>query len=282
MARKLGAHLATLGAATPDSRGNLFAPDRVVILASPLVRCVETAHGIREGLLRTTIEMGGDATAAWCPIFIEHSLVESAKWQQNDLFKNAAYASGEAGMRPLLDPSVDPTKAPAMEVTLWKDAAFHQATTSPHIVVGRSKILHDMTDLAHETGRAESGSSSPSSVVSLVHYCPRDHQLVDTMPLKARVALAARRLLSLPELQDKIVILVGHGLTAETWYNELTGEQDTRREIGYTAFAILKPRDTAAQTTKAQKPVGACEAVPLGGHPGSFRSPHLFVTKVSK
>jgi len=61
----------------------MVSPTEVVILSSPLVRCVETSHGIAEGLCAMTKDM-----LPQIPIYIENSLCEGAYWITQDAVRN--------------------------------------------------------------------------------------------------------------------------------------------------------------------------------------------------
>lgn len=72
---KLGAFLRSVRAVDPAN---------VVVLASPLTRCVQTAHHIVEGLLAGQGELQ-DERRSNIAIFLEHGLCEGAYWLQIDM-----------------------------------------------------------------------------------------------------------------------------------------------------------------------------------------------------
>lgn len=75
MARKLGGYLGYRYAIRPSD---------VVVLSSPLVRCVQTSNGIVEGLIRHSPPP--EKTKA--PIYVEQSIREGAVWLFHDMKKN--------------------------------------------------------------------------------------------------------------------------------------------------------------------------------------------------
>lgn len=112
MAVRLGAYLRR-GIVRPIS------DEHVVILASPLTRCVETAHGIAEGLQVPT------------PIFIEDTLVEGPHWIGVDL-RHWDFSNG-------------------LPQPLFHDADFHKAHTSPLVQPGRPSLAR--IDMCYSNGR---------------------------------------------------------------------------------------------------------------------------------
>ena len=84
----------------------------VVIVSSPMVRCVQTAHAIAEGLGQPV------------PVLIEDSLVESFYWMYTDLSRQHVYAARPLAMKPL-----------------WHSPAEHHESTSS-LVVPTHASLH--------------------------------------------------------------------------------------------------------------------------------------------
>lgn len=139
MARKLGEYL--------KAHAMPVNPEDVVIYSSPMLRCVETARGIAEGLGHPEL-----------PIHVEESLVEEIYWMEHDIHRNRAAVEGETFLplwRPREElkeavPSVATTvREPFSPVTV-EMAANARLTESPRVDYRCRRAVASMMKQSHE------------------------------------------------------------------------------------------------------------------------------------
>jgi broad specificity phosphatase PhoE len=78
------------------------APGNVVILTSPLQRCVQTSHCIAEGLAAAS---AGRLPIESIPVYVEPGLVESVYWLHNDIRRNRSFVDEKYPPRPIYLPT---------------------------------------------------------------------------------------------------------------------------------------------------------------------------------
>lgn len=210
MAEALGTYLRTHYGLEPSS---------VVVLSSPLLRCVQTAAGIIRGLrgeppssAGATKEKEGGTTAD-PPLYIEPCLAESAVWEYTDLKRNPEVA--RKGFLQCPDP-------------LWLPATTMQATVCPHVRLQRDYQL---------------GVETVMTVVN--------HELVEAdFEHRCRLAAQAVSRSAEPVFANKAVICVSHGEASVTWFSHMATDPtsvDTRENPCYTAFMHLRPEGAPAK-----------------------------------
>lgn len=114
LARKLGVYLA---------KHYKLDLDKVIILSSPLVRCVMSARGITAGLLEAT----PSASQTTIPTYIEPTLAEAAQYMLKDMTNNPEVKTADCFHcpRPLF----------------WSEAYF-QENVSPHVLLDNPYNTH--------------------------------------------------------------------------------------------------------------------------------------------
>lgn len=224
--------VAARGAAVTAHETADFMLRDVVVLSSPLQRCVQTAHNIVQGYRRRCGDIAARtqpddadadrrATAAALPvpqIGIEEALVEEDRWLYNDL-------------RDHFDLRSHADRAPQ---PVWHDAAFHKQRTSalvvPDLVPAGPSALATTKHVYERGGVRE------------VHFTSKQ-----PVPLQARCDAAAKALIGGahdPLTDGKTVVLVSHGATCNAWraaIAEISGEQGSSGAawVPYTGFVTL-------------------------------------------
>ncbi|CAC9453993.1 histidine phosphatase [Leishmania donovani] len=148
-------------------------PADVVVITSPLLRCVQTSNAIVTGALRAA---AASAKVDTIPVYLEPAIMEGPYWMFVDMCNNPS----------VVEPNGGPFHCPE---PVYNDAAFHRASTSPHVQLQNPFPLH------------------PPPVFTV-----KDNKLVDSS-FPERCAQASKRLLAVPELDGKTVVLVAHGET---------------------------------------------------------------------
>ena len=80
----------------------LVHPEKIVILSSPLQRCVQTSHAIAEGFVAAS---AGKIKLENIPIFVEPGLVESVYWLHNDIRRNRNFVDDKYPPKPIYMPT---------------------------------------------------------------------------------------------------------------------------------------------------------------------------------
>lgn len=228
MARALGQYLRA---------ARLLDSSTVVILSSPLTRCVQTSHYIVEGLCgSSTPAAASDMTLSKSdknsvPVIIEHSLCEGVYWMHQDIKRNR-FLRGE--------------KYPPHPI--YYDSRHHKAHTSP--------LVRDDKPTAG-LGPSPKYSKGPDDV------------LQEEPCVEERCTLGALGLLSSKEFSGKTVICVGHGETVALWGGAIGSSTPPCGVL--TGFTEFMPRPAQMPQDKGKARNGSVWCVQ--GTP--FMAPHL-------
>lgn len=158
-------------------------PADVVILSSPLLRCVQTSHGIITGALRAA---ASTAALDSIPLYLEPAIMEGPYWMYFDMRHNPSVVAPDGSAFHCPSP-------------VYNDAAFHRESTSPHVQLENPFPLHPAP-----------------------HFTIKDNALADAS-FPDRCAHAAEALLTAPALEGKTVVLLGHGETVLRVLHALKG-----------------------------------------------------------
>lgn len=82
----------------------LVQPHKIIILTSPMKRCVQTSHALAEGI---SLALGGQDKFRIedIPVYIEPGLVESVRWLHNDIRRNRSFVEERYPPRPIYQPT---------------------------------------------------------------------------------------------------------------------------------------------------------------------------------
>lgn len=237
MAVKLGAYLRTAHSLTDLSK--------LVILASPLTRCVETADGIATGLQAK----GSGTTAAATPrIYIESNLLEEASWQYFDLLKNPAIATAGGHLK-LPEP-------------MWYSAEHFSAAVSPRVFV--------------PVPGSDGGNGMPYQTGVAPDIFTEDNRLTER-GFERRCLLASQAVLTSDRplfAADATVVCVTHGGAGLQWFDSMAADPtilDHTVSPAYTAFMLLG-RETAPDGSHSYVPrMPAFDTPHLSGRPPETR-----------
>ena len=228
LCQKLGRYLAS---------ERSVAPETVVLLSSPLQRCVQTSHAIAEGL-GGTISPPPSADGAplldTIPIHIEPGLIEGVYWMQHDLNKAHALRCEKTKDRHL--------PHPAPPTPVYMPTAWLHSNVSPLVRSERFALCED-----------PQYSNNPKA------------GLCEDVHVKNRCLRAAQALPACRRFAGKTVICVGHGQTTLLWFNALSATPSDIESPPYTGFAELAPVITGSGS-------GTVLWVP---QMAPFRQPHL-------
>ncbi|KAG5485492.1 hypothetical protein LSCM1_07577 [Leishmania martiniquensis] len=176
-------------------------PAEVVIITSPLLRCVQTSNGIVVGALRAA---AASATVSTIPVYLEPAIMEGSHWMFFDMRNNPSVVEPNDGAFHCPEP-------------VYNDAAFHRASTSPHVQLENPFPLH------------------PAPIFRV-----EDNKLVDSS-FPGRCAQGAKKLLTVSALDGKTVVLVAHGETVMHALHAMKGS-NTVSEMdspAYTGFVHI-------------------------------------------
>ena len=219
MAAALGANLRwrLLHAARHDDPDPLA---KVVVLTSPLERCVETAHHMCVAMAplppddHTTTRGAGGGLSSSLRILVEPSLTEGATYMAGCLRKGNR-------MKSLPTPLIRSSRQLHHEVSHLV-ATCHSGEEE---VVAHRPLCDIQVSLSTQPERA----GRPSRV-----------DLQDSLGLRERTQIAAQALLSRPEFAGMTVILVGHGCTVTGFLKRLAPDvRDSGHIPFYTGFTDL-------------------------------------------
>jgi len=201
MAKKLGVYM--IG-------GRCVDPKKVVILTSPLQRCVQTAHAIAEGLtVHGTDAAANEELLKSIPIFVEPGLVEGVYWMHHDIRRNTAITGSAYPPQPIYESDDYLRRNVSFLVRLPNDDSQSALCQAP--VYG----------VDHSTGL-----------------------LTEEVPVATRCKTAALKLAYNKQFAGKVVICVGHGQTSTLWFNALVGLEHSLSDTlspPYTGVAELMP-----------------------------------------
>lgn len=208
MATRLGKYLA-------DEYGvHSMKKHRVMVLTSPLVRCVQTSDRIVDAI----VESHGDEESqqskkCFIPIYLEPSIMEGDFYLMNDMKKNPSV--------------VTPTELHVPD-PLSYDAAYFHRNYSKYVRVEKPFFL----------------GGDPNYVITSNSLTEKDFQ--------ERNLRGVKGLLENLEFDGKTVILVGHGETVLIWYCALTGMKSNSNLPcpPYTGFVVLNPADPTSRAVE--------------------------------
>lgn len=208
MASKLGSYLA-------HEYGVHSTKDHpVVVLTSPLLRCVQTSHSVVDALLEYHARSAPEKEDHFIPIYLEPSIMEGATWLMFDMQRNPSVAN----------PSMLKVPEP-----LYYDAAHFHRHCSTYVRVEKPFSL----------------GGDPTFHISPTKIIEKD--------FLERNARGARGVLDNLELDGKTVILVGHGETTLVWYSLFTGNDYAGMPCPpYTGFVVLKPEKSSRKTVESK------------------------------
>ncbi|KAI5690693.1 Histidine phosphatase superfamily [Leishmania braziliensis] len=204
LARKLGEYLVSHYHIDPVD---------VVILSSPLLRCVQTSDGIVAGVLRAS---AASAKVNTIPVYLEPAIMEGPYWMHLDMLNNPSVVEPNDGHFHCPEP-------------VYNDAAFHRDSTSQHVQLHNPFPLHP----------------APTFTV-------KDKKLVDPS-FPGRCIQASKKLLTVPELDGKTVVLVAHGETTLRALNAMKNVEmePARNSTAYTGFVHVTCEGSGAETRVA-------------------------------
>ncbi|GET86309.1 hypothetical protein, unknown function [Leishmania tarentolae] len=185
-------------------------PADVVVLTSPLLRCVQTSNGIVDGALRAA---AARTTVNTVPVYIEPAIMEGPYWMFVDMCNNPSVVEPNDGSFQCPDP-------------VYNDAVFHRTNTSRHVQLQNPFPLHP----------------APCFTV-------KDNKLVD-LSFPERCTQGSQKLLTVPELDGKTVVLVAHGETVQRALHAMknTGMEVEFHNPAYTGFVHVMCEGRGAET----------------------------------
>eukprot|EP00758_Cryptobia_borreli_P004457 Tbor_TRINITY_DN4388_c0_g2::TRINITY_DN4388_c0_g2_i1::g.7860::m.7860 len=200
----------------------------IIVLTSPLLRCVQTAHGICEGLIEgvrraqegNPTETRRPEGTGDIPIYIEHGLSEGPKWLNHDIEKDMKMKRG-TGI---------PIDVYALEPVVYSPEHFRKSV-SPFV---QPNFFNDGKCFA-------SADFFVNKDTSLT--CERDEPSVNRTgsDIHHRCALLSKLVEVSGDLDGKTVILVGHGETTVLVHNSLSLENKYKGQSPwYTGWQELK------------------------------------------
>lgn len=229
----------------------LVHPKDVIILSSPLTRCVQTAHAIIDGLCR-------DDPTVQVPIVIEHGLTEGTYWMNGDMRRNRGLAGSQFPPSPVV-----------------YDGAHHHKHTSSRVLPEVNFQLAEAP--VYGVSPAASGSDGliPAASKKELREGPLASNakeiikpvLVERVPVSERCGLGAKAVARHRDLFGKVVLLIGHGETTVLWAKALAAPQHAidSHSPPYTGFLEFLPR-------QCQEDQGKVAWIPQGSTLGA---PHL-------
>ncbi|KAG5510561.1 hypothetical protein JKF63_06858 [Porcisia hertigi] len=191
-------------------------PAEVVVLTSPLLRCVQTSNGIVTGALRAAAAAAASSKIDTIPIYLEPAIMEGPEWLFLDMRNNPSVVEPNDGHFHCPDP-------------VYNDAVFHRDNNSPHVQL-----------------------QSPFPLYPEPTFTVKDNRLVD-VSFPERCVQGAKHLLFEPMLDGKTVVLVAHGETAQMALHALKNSELTSnsRNPDYTGFVHVTCEGSGAETRVA-------------------------------
>lgn len=245
-------------------------PSKVVIFSSPMKRCVQTSHGIAEGIMAASAAATADAegssaatagaaaagTVSPPQIRIEESLVEGMKWLGIDIKRRRELLENKKFM------------------PLWNDAAYHQQHHSP------------LVQLPKDSKAPGSGSMVPVPITYSGNYFlegdakaipkdPKDRAFEYSTKQQEIRCLAGRRALDKLEADTEAVFLVTHGSTCQSWLRAFMGRRYKDVKPDYTSFTELQRKNGNDQQEEEDGEEDSEGDVPYFLYGAPWRQPHL-------
>ncbi|KAG5511038.1 hypothetical protein GH5_07242 [Leishmania sp. Ghana 2012 LV757] len=188
-------------------------PAEAVMITSPLLRCVQTSNGIVTGALRAA---AASAKVSTIPVYLEPAVMEGPYSMFLDMRNNPSVVEPNDGSLHFPEP-------------VYNDAAFHRASTSPHVQLQNPFPLH------------------PAPIFTV-----KDNKLVDPS-FPGRCTQGAKKLLTVPELDGKTVVLVAHGETVLRALHAIKGSDMVSENCSpaYTGFVHITCEGSGAETRVA-------------------------------
>jgi hypothetical protein len=183
-------------------------PSNVIILSSPLQRCVQTSHSIVEGMTASA-----NVALETVPVHLEPGLIEGVYWMGHDINKAHSRRKQSNNSGGLKGPH-----------PVYMPVEWLRSHVSPLVRSERFGLCDEpVYSIDEKTGALR-------EAVHVAERCQRSAQ-----------ALATSGLFS-----GKTVICVGHGETTKVWFDALSSLPCDVRSPPYTGIAELAPTTASA------------------------------------